>query len=433
MDNQNWTSLIDFSKLKNNMISGLEGKDVEKEAQKSIGVINVAEKDTYPDLPDEVEKEIEKCNQILKNKKTEEQTDHYAKLFKSFLSENNLPANLENMPMSTLNRYLRFFYYKIRTKQGTLYSPSTLLCMRSAINRHLNGFENIKVNLTSDEFESSNVMLKTMIGKYLIEGGKMKKYIPIEETDMKKIGEYFDRKNPLTLQDEIIFNFIYFLGQRGREHIRAIKKEDIDICRDAVGKEYLTIKRGLISKNVKGSLKNNEFMDIKQAKIFEADENCPVAAYKLYISKLPPNCQNLFPKPLQNFHGDQWYSAYQVRGKDYLGNLLKKLSQQLNLSQEYTNHCVRSTVVSTMINEGYDTLDISAITGHKSDEALRKYASVKRHSQLQKYSTTLHSALHPSANKNSLPQKQKAYQNEKLIKDNELPSTSYNYDNNTNI
>ena len=44
-----------------------------------------------------------------------------------------------------------------------------------------------------------------MFEKWIQQGGKARQHPPIEATDLKKISSYFDRKNPITLQDEVSF------------------------------------------------------------------------------------------------------------------------------------------------------------------------------------------------------------------------------------
>lgn len=116
----------------------------------------------------------------------------------------------------------------------------------------------------------------------------------------------------------------------------------------------------------------------------------------MYIAKIS-NCSNLFPKPFEKYSPDRWYSEKACRGKDYMGNIMKMLSQKLSLTKSYTNHCIRSTVVSNMIDNGHDVSDVAAVTGHKSSDALRKYASHKRESQIQSFSKTLNTTLHKHA------------------------------------
>ena len=48
--------------------------------------------------------------------------------FKTFLKENDLDENIERLPVKILNDYLRYFYSKLKTKDGKLYAPKSSIC-----------------------------------------------------------------------------------------------------------------------------------------------------------------------------------------------------------------------------------------------------------------------------------------------------------------
>jgi len=239
------------------------------------------------DLAPEIEAELNFAEKLMKNKSTEQKTRENVNRFKTFLAENGYSQEIENMPSYFLDHYLRHFYSSLKKSDGTLYAPSTLLCIRSAINRHLSNFRPVNI-CTDSEFKRSNVMLKIMVGKFMNAGGRIQRYNPIEEKDMKTLSEYFDRNNPVSLQDEIIFNIIYYFGQRGRERIRQLEKDDFVVGLSSDGCKYVDIKTGAPSKNVKLLLKRKTYSDVKQSKMFENKENpqiCPVKAFEDYIEK----------------------------------------------------------------------------------------------------------------------------------------------------
>lgn len=393
MENQNWNAMLDFSKIPGGIISGLEGSAIQRLANNT--------NNEFIELDDKIQEAMQKAEEIVQNKFTNNQTNHYSSMFTKFLTDQNLSTDLKNMSNSYLNDYLRFFYSKLRTKDGSFYSPSTLLCIRSSLNRFFNSSvlsKNVNI-VNGPEFASCNRMLKSMVGHFLKEGGKVNQHVPIEDEDLQKISDYFTRKNPTALQDEIIFNIIFYFGQRGREHIRKLTKNDFRLVADDNGKAWVEIVTNLTSKNVKPGLNNSDFADIKQCKMFQNVENptkCPVTAYKMYIQKLPLESNELFPKPLTKFTAEKWYSPKAVRGKDYLGLIMQKLSKQLGLSRTYTNHCIRSTVVTTLVDSGFDTTDVAAVTGHKSHDSMRKYATFKKQARLEELSRTLTESLHSS-------------------------------------
>ena len=87
---QNWESLIDFSKLPSGLISGKEGFEIENIAKSTTS--NIAQ---YPELNKSIIEELEKSENILKNVNTVDQTERYVNQFFSYLRENNLPTDIE--------------------------------------------------------------------------------------------------------------------------------------------------------------------------------------------------------------------------------------------------------------------------------------------------------------------------------------------------
>lgn len=149
------------------------------------------EETTYFDLPEEVDRELDQIEKEAISTSTLKQTHNYVNKFRLFLQENNLSTNFEEVPSRILNNYLRSFYSKLRKSDGGMYSPATLVCIHAAIHRYLSSAEvNKKINiLKDDEFRRSNVMLKSMVGKFLKEGnGSCQSYPEIQRSDMIKMN-----------------------------------------------------------------------------------------------------------------------------------------------------------------------------------------------------------------------------------------------------
>ena len=53
---------------------------------------------------------------------------------------------------------------------------------------------------------------------------------------------------------------------------------------------------------------------------------------------------------------------------------MRKLSENAGLSQVYTNHCIRATVITNLDNAGFKARHIRAVSSHKSDETIKSYA-----------------------------------------------------------
>ena len=89
----------------------------------------------------------------------------YKLYFSGWLQENKYDKEFENLDASTLHERLMVFCGSLRTKQGTEYSRSALIGIRSAISRHLNGpqFNQQFKIMTDQAFITSNHVLLGLI------------------------------------------------------------------------------------------------------------------------------------------------------------------------------------------------------------------------------------------------------------------------------
>lgn len=322
---------------------------------------------------------------------TDAQTKRHALMFRNFLQQRQLCPDFERVPDRLLNDYLRLFYGNLRKNDDTFYSPSSLVCIRASIQRHLTSVTvNRTVNiLHGDNFKRANGVLKGMVGKYLHSNqAKSSSYEAISESDMQKINEYFDRSSNKKIQEEVLFNLMFHFGMRGRENLRSLQKDTFTIETDDDGKEYVKIDKVMKYKNVKASLSQKEFRDHKNSRMYESTDKskCPVEAFKIYIQLLPNKTKenSLFPLCIKN-----GFSENGVLGKDTLGNFMPNLSKNAKLHNRYTNHCVRVTVVSVLKSKGYSNEEVASITGHKNVTSVQRYARQLGNQSLQKMSRSL--------------------------------------------
>lgn len=311
------------------------------------------------------------------------QMESHFNRFQIFLRKNNLNSDLLTVSFPILDDYLRFYYSTLKKQDGSYYSPPSLICVRAALHRYF-CLNKPDVNIIGDlRFAKSNRMLKTMVSLYKKSGQpKSKSYPVIEVDDMLKIRTHFDRSSPEVLQDEIIFNLIYYFGLRGRETLPHLSKNSIVIDTTSTGKRFLRISHDIISKNAKASLKQNEYEDLKQARAYENIDNhseCPVVAWELYFLKIS-HCSSLFPKPtkVQSKKTIQSFSDKMCLGKNSLDNLMTKLSNKLCLSKRYTNHCIRVTLVTVLKENGFSNAEICSVTGHRNPMSVDRYNRKRR-------------------------------------------------------
>lgn len=404
-------ALINFDNIPGRQISGFntemlnwvtEESSCRNLFELSDDFLQMLDCEELPYLNEELSSEImEELNQLEKDsvpKSSQKQTDSTINRLKGFLKQHNLSDDLINLPPKILNDYLRYFYSQLRTKDGKFYTPSSLVCFRAAIQRFLN-VNRPGVNIISGmEFSQANRMLKSMVMKYKTSGqSKSAEAFPvIQHSDMQKLRVYFDRSTAQIIQQEVVFNLLYYFGLRGRETLPYLSKKSIVIENNSNGKKYLRISHELLSKNAKSSLRSKEFEDLKQAKAYEntvVPSECPVKAWELY-TMLIKDSANLFPKPYVNeakTHSQMTFCKKQVIGKHSIDNLMPHLSAKLHLSQRYTNHCIRVTMVTVLKENGYSNSDIARVTGHKNPLSVERYSRKRRDTEFENMAEALHS------------------------------------------
>jgi hypothetical protein len=85
-------------------------------------------------------------------------------------------------------------------------------------------------------------------------------------------------------------------------------------------------------------------------------------------------CQGSRSLGLCNESDDIWYETAPV-GKNTLGNLMVKISEDCGLSRKYKNHCIRSTCITVLDEGGVETRHIIGLSGHKSESSVKSYCS----------------------------------------------------------
>ena len=105
---------------------------------------------------------------------------------------------------------------------------------------------------------------------------------------------------------------------------------------------------------------------------------CPVTLFEFNLSKLSKECDKLFQQPRDKIHytDNEWFQPRGV-GHNTIETFMKTLAKDAKLERnDYTNHSIRSTVISNLDRNGFEGRHIQAVSGHKS-EATIKECSVK--------------------------------------------------------
>ena len=69
---------------------------------------------------------------------------------------------------------------------------------------------------------------------------------------------------------------------------------------------------------------------------------------------------------------DVWYDNMVV-GERSLGEKMKKISKDANLSKTYRSHSIRATTLTIPDRSGFEARHIMAVSGHKKESSIRSY------------------------------------------------------------
>ena len=105
------------------------------------------------------------------------------------------------------------------------------------------------------------------------------------------------------------------------------------------------------------------------------DRMCPVRSFTKYYDHLNPQNDYLWQIPLRKINPadpNVWYGLGHI-GKNPLAKFMSQVSLNCNLSQIYTNHCIRVTGASILTRFNFAASEIMSVTGLKSIQSLAIY------------------------------------------------------------
>ena len=88
-----------------------------------------------------------------------------------------------------------------------------------------------------------------------------------------------------------------------------------------------------------------------------------------------------------------------VIGERYLGDMMKKISKEADLSKIYSNHSIGATAVTILDKSGFETRHSMSVSGHRTESSIRSYsktdeATKKRISETLTSATTVTLQVH---------------------------------------
>ena len=339
------------------------------------------------------ESEMERMEQEAVPDATSRATKSGVKKFLDWARKRNMEVNLHSITGSELAPILRKFYAEVRKDNGKPLTPSSLVGIRAAINRHITSapfYRNLNV-VAGPDFVVANKMFDTKCKLYYKGNNPKPRHKPtIEKADMKKLGEYFStyHQNPVVLSEAVWFLLCFHFGRRGREGWTEMKKDFFTITEDAEG-EYVECGKTETAKNIQGGHRQTD-QDYSETRM----SGPAVEIFSFFLMKLHPDCERLFQYPINTFNilSKVWYSAKPV-GKNTLGQMMPRISDKAGLSKRYTCHSVRASSITTLYHAGVSVDKIIAITRHKNTSSLKSYVSGMSTKQKQECSSILASSV----------------------------------------
>jgi len=101
-------------------------------------------------------------------------------------------------------------------------------------------------------YKDANEMFKAVLVSMKKAGiVEIKQKEPVEPEDIEKLYscDAFSLDTAPGLQRKVIFEYLYFFCNRGRENLREVKKDDFKVCLDGSGRKYVEVSTKKQTKN----------------------------------------------------------------------------------------------------------------------------------------------------------------------------------------
>jgi len=285
-------------------------------------------------------------------------TRYAVRIFREYLSEKAQNTDFETLEKDALCAVLRSFYAEARSKSGQLYSKSSLISIRSSLNRYLNDPPYCRsLDLTKDpELRSANITLAAVIRRLEEQGsGPVVQKQAITHSDLRKLYEssVFNTDNPFGLLNKVWFETCMYFCTRGRENQRELGEDSFGLAVDEEGRKFVYFKALRLyhkSRSAAWTKKRPDSDEDLLPRMYETGtERCPYASFVRYVSKRNPLCSAFFQRPRDHCSKSDvtWYENKAI-GKNLLGTRMQMLSRAAKLTKMYTNHCIGAVSMATL-------------------------------------------------------------------------------------
>lgn len=309
-------------------------------------------------LESHLEGDLQRSERNRLSENTRLATRYAVRIFREFLNEKAQSPDFETLDKEALCAVLRSFYAEARSKSGQLYSKSSLISIRSSLNRYLNEPPYCRtLDLTKDpELRSANLTLAAVIRRLEEQGaGPVVQKQAITRSDLRKLYEssVFNTDTPFGLLNKVWFETCMYFCTRGRENQRELEEDSFGLAVDEDGRKFVYFKAlGPYhkSRSAAWTKKRPDADEDTLPRMYETGtEQCPYASFVRYVSKRNPLCRAFFQRPRDHCCASDvtWYENKAI-GKNLLGTRMQMLSRAAKLSKTYTNHCIGAVSIATL-------------------------------------------------------------------------------------
>ena len=357
---------------------------------------------------------IEEFIHNQKAKTTIKKTKSDMEIFQRYLETiNKCEKQIEYLPKEELDHLLCKFFINVRKTNGDEYEPSSLSSFQRSLQRYLTE-NNIQTNILKDvEFEKSRQVLAAK-RKNLVKQGKgckpqaTRALTDDEENTLFVTGRFCD-SSPSALQRTMWWFLSMHFGFRARDESRKLCWGDVELQNDSEDNREMLVwlaERGTKSRTGQEQGHQRAF----QPKLYATNsDRCPVEFYKKFRSHPPVEMNKpdspffLAVKHNCNANHQIWYKKTPL-GKNEIGNFLSTAAKNANLQQcrgaKITNHSVRKTSISRLLDADIPENYVAQLSGHKSIDSLQSYKSAGQQHQRKMSLTLSRSQIQTQSNVN---------------------------------
>ncbi|KAM7388834.1 hypothetical protein PAMP_024981 [Pampus punctatissimus] len=335
-------------------------------------------------IPAGLEVDLQRLERNRLSENTRLATRYAVRIFREYLSEKAQSPDFETLDKGALCAVLRSFYAEARSKSGQLYSKSSLISIRSSLNRYLNEPPYCRtLDLTKDpELRSANLTLAAVIRRLEEQGaGPVVQKQAITRSDLRKLYEssVFNTDTPFGLLNKVWFETCMYFCTRGRENQRELEEDSFGLAGDEEGRKFVYFKAlGPYhkSRSAAWTKKRPDADEDTLPRMYETGTDlCPYASFVRYVSKRNPLCKAFFQRPRDHCCASDvtWYENKAI-GKNLLGTRMQMLSRAAKLSKTYTNHCIGAVSIATLNSIVGATVSKPSTTLYVASETVNGHA-----------------------------------------------------------